>query len=164
MSPLGTMGVMENSSPRQEIPVEELAGSLRTEISRLAYHLRSPATRSGITPTRLVALSALTKHPDGCRPGDLAGQLGISAASMTRLVEILVSAGWVARERDPRDARATLVRLTPAGRVTLDDLRVESESQLAADIAALSAHDRAALRKAVPVLRAIADSRLAGDS
>jgi hypothetical protein len=27
-----------------------LAGSLRTEINRLAYHLRRPATKSGITP------------------------------------------------------------------------------------------------------------------
>src|ERR1019366_3031221 len=31
---------------------EHLAGSLRTEINRLAYHLRIPATTSGITPPR----------------------------------------------------------------------------------------------------------------
>jgi len=36
-----------------------LAGSLRTEINRLAYHLRRPATKSGLTPTRLAALAAL---------------------------------------------------------------------------------------------------------
>lgn len=164
MSATGTMGVMENSSSRQRIPSDELAGSLRTEISRLAYHLRSPATRSGITPTRLVALSALAKHPEGCRSGDLASQLGVSAASMTRLVEILVSARWVARAADSSDARATLVRLTPEGRATLDDLRIESESRLAADIAALTPRDRAVLAAALPVLRAIADSRLAGAS
>ncbi|MDN5765913.1 MAG: MarR family transcriptional regulator [Humibacillus sp.] len=168
MSRTDTMGVMKNASPPPSptapMPPDELAGSLRTEISRLAYHLRSPATLSGITPTRLVALSALAKAPDGRRPGDLAGQLGMSAASMTRLVEILVAAGWVAREPDPRDARATLVRLTPAGRGTLDDLRLESESRLAADIGALSSPDRDALARAVPVLRAIADSRLAGGS
>ena len=39
-------------------PVDDLAGSLRTEVSRLAYHLRVPATKSGITPTRLAALAA----------------------------------------------------------------------------------------------------------
>ena len=42
--------------------VDDLAGSLRTELSRLAYHLRIPATKSGITPTRLAALAALARH------------------------------------------------------------------------------------------------------
>ena len=51
---------------------DELAGSLRTEVNRLAYHLRVPATKSGITPTRLAALAALARHGQGCRQGDLA--------------------------------------------------------------------------------------------
>ena len=46
---------------------DDLAGSLRTELSRLAFHLRTPATRSGITPTRLAALAALARHDQGCR-------------------------------------------------------------------------------------------------
>src|SRR5450759_4384160 len=77
-----------------------LAGSLRTEINRLAYHLRIPATKSGITPTRLAALAALARHDQGCRQGDLAIEMGISPASMTRLVDIMVSAKWVLRQRD----------------------------------------------------------------
>ena len=139
---------------------DELAGSLRTEVNRLAYHLRVPATKSGITPTRLAALAALARHGEGCRQGDLAAQMGVSPASMTRLVDIMAEAGWVVRERDPSDARAFLLRLSAHGRSTLDSLRSESTSRLSADIQELSDDERRTLAAAIPILRGIADRRL----
>lgn len=140
--------------------VEELAGSLRTEVSRLAYHLRVPATKSGITPTRLAALAALARNPEGCRHGDLAAMMGVSPASMTRLVEILVEADWVVKLRDPSDARACLLQLSAEGRRTVEALRSESTSQLCADLTELTDQERATLAAAVPLLRRIADRRL----
>jgi DNA-binding MarR family transcriptional regulator len=137
-----------------------LAGEVRTEVSRLAYHLRRPATRSGITPTRLTALYALTRYPDGVRQGDLAELMNISPPSMTRLVEILDEAGWVERRRDPDDQRCLLIVLSPVGRKTLDTLRDESASQLSEELADLTADERAALAAAVPVLRKLADRHL----
>jgi len=144
--------------------VDELAGSLRTELARLTYHLRTPATKSGITPTRLAALSALARHDHGCRQGDLAVEMGVSAASMTRLVDVMVTAEWVLRQRDPCDARAFVLRLSDHGRVTLDDLRSESTSQLSADIKHLTEDERAILAAAIPILRGIADRRLGATS
>ncbi len=141
-------------------PAVELAGALRTEVNRLAFHLRRPATKSGVTPTRLAALSALQRRPDGLRQGDLAAQMGVSPASMTRLVEILREAGWVVRERDRDDQRAYVVRLSAAGEQTLDGLRRESTTQLSEDIEALTDDQRVALSAAVPVLRELADRRL----
>ena len=148
---------MTRRTPRE---VTRLAGEVRTEVSRLAYHLRTPATRSGITPTRLTALSALTRYPDGLRQGDLAELMNISAPSMTRLVEILEEAGWVERRRDPDDQRCLLIVLSPVGRKTLDTLRDESASQLSEELAGLIADERAALAAAVPVLRKLADRHL----
>jgi len=139
-----------------------LAGEVRTEISRLAYHRRTPATRSGITPTRLTALSALTRYPDGVRQGDLAELMNISAPSMTRLVEILDEAGWVERRRDPEDQRCLLIVLSPVGQKTLDTLRDESASQLSEELADLTPDERATLAAAVPVLRRLADRHLDG--
>ncbi|HEY2877135.1 MarR family transcriptional regulator [Nocardioides sp.] len=150
---------MTGGTPRK---VTRLAGEVRTEVSRLAYHLRTPATRSGITPTRLTALSALTRYPDGLRQGDLAELMNISAPSMTRLVEILEEAGWVERRRDPDDQRCLLIVLSPVGRKTLDTLRDESASQLSEELADLTADERAALAAAVPVLRKLADRHLDG--
>lgn len=134
-----------------------LAAEVRTEIARLAYHLRTPATRSGITPTRLAALAALARHPGGLRQGDLAELMNISAPSMTRLVEIMCEAGWIARTRDPEDGRALLLVLSPVGQRTLDMLRLESASVLSAGLADLTAAERDIVEAAVPVLRKLAD-------
>jgi DNA-binding MarR family transcriptional regulator len=142
------------------LSTRRLAGEVRTEIGRLAYHLRTPATRSGITPTRLAALGALTHYPDGVRQGDLAELMNMSAPSMTRLVEILEEAGWVERRRDPADQRCLLLVLSPVGHKTLDALREESATVLSEELADLSAEERAALAAAVPVLRKLADRHL----
>lgn len=142
--------------------VTRLAGEVRTQVGRLAYHLRTPATRSGITPTRLAALSALKRYPDGVRQGDLAELMNMSAPSMTRLVEILEEAGWVERRRDPADQRCLLLALSPVGRKTLDMLRDESATVLSQELADLTPDERAALAAAVPVLRKLADRHLEG--
>jgi DNA-binding MarR family transcriptional regulator len=144
--------------------VDDLAGSLRTELTRLAYHLRTPATKSGITPTRLAALAALARHDQGCRQGDLAVEMGISAASMTRLVDIMIEANWVLRRRDRGDARAFVLRLSDHGCQTLESLRSEGTSQLSTDLEHLTRDERRILAAAIPILRGIADRRLGTDS
>jgi DNA-binding MarR family transcriptional regulator len=144
--------------------VDDLAGSLRTEVSRLAYHLRIPATKSGITPTRLAALAALARKDEGCRQGDLAVEMGVSPASMTRLIEIMVNAKWVLRQRDPSDARAFVLRLSGHGRRTLEGLRSEGTSRLSLDIKELTDDERQILAAAIPILRGIANRRLRTDS
>jgi len=152
--------VTARRTPSREIA--GLAGEVRTEIGRLAYHLRTPATRSGITPTRLAALSALTRYPEGVRQGDLAELMNMSAPSMTRLVEILEEAGWVERRRDPADQRCLLLVLSPVGRKTVETLRDEASTQLSEELADLTPEERAALAAAVPVLRKLADRHLDG--
>jgi DNA-binding MarR family transcriptional regulator len=142
--------------------VTRLAGELRTEVGRLAYHLRTPATRSGITPTRLAALAALTRYPNGVRQGDLAERMNMAAPSMTRLVEILEEAGWVERRRDPADQRCLLLVLSALGHKTLETLREESATQLSEELADLTESERATLATAVPVLRKLADRHLDG--
>jgi DNA-binding MarR family transcriptional regulator len=142
--------------------VARLAGEVRTEVGRLAYHLRTPATRSGITPTRLAALSALNRYPNGVRQGDLAELMNMSAPSMTRLVEIMEEAGWVERRRDPADQRCLLLVLSPVGRKTIETVRDEAATQLSEEMTDLTADERAALAAAVPVLRKLADRHLEG--
>lgn len=140
----------------------QLAGDLRAEVNRLAYHLRTPAVRSGITPTRLAALAALAHAQSALRAGDLAARMGITPASMTRLIDILADAGWASRRRDPEDARAVLLALTDRGRAAIEDLRRDNVAQLALDLAALEPDERRVLAAAVPLLRALSDRLLAG--
>jgi DNA-binding MarR family transcriptional regulator len=136
-----------------------MAGRIRTVVHRLAFHLRTPATRDGITPTRLAALAALSASGP-CRLGALAGQLGIGAGSMSRLAEILEDADWVRRQVDPNDHRAFLIGLTESGVDTLDRLRRESTSSLTHDLASLTRSQQRALADALPVLEALAAKQL----
>jgi len=135
---------------------DELASRLRTAITRLAFHLRGPATRDGVTPTRLAALSILAASGP-LRVGDLAHDLGLSAAGMSGLSQTLTEAGWVERRPDPDDHRVGLLRLTEAGTSTLARFRTQGAGELAQHVAALDADQQAELLGAVPVLEALAE-------
>ncbi len=137
-----------------------LAGDLRTEIARLAWHLRKPAARSGITPTQLVALSALAKHSEGLRQGDLADLMSITAPTMSRLVELMSEPGWVTRNRDPDDHRALVLTLAKAGRAALDEARSESLAELGEVLAQLSEDEVQLLADALPALRRLGDLQM----
>jgi DNA-binding MarR family transcriptional regulator len=142
--------------------IAELAGGLRTAVNRLAHVLRAPVAQHGVTPTRLTALATLEKHGP-LRPGELADRMSISAASMSRLTEVLLNGGWADRKPDSADRRAFLLSLSAHGAATLDELRRESTGQLADALRALPEEQQRALTQALPVLTAIADRRL-GDT
>lgn len=144
------------SEPVAEQPVAELAGGLRTVVNRLAYALRSPVAGDGITPTRLASLMTLMKYGP-LRPGDLAARLNISAASASRLVDVLIEGEWIRREPDPDDRRASLLSLSTHGVEALEKLRREGTGELAAGIEALPADQRESLAAALPALVALAD-------
>ena len=143
-----------------EPAINELAGDLRAQVSRINYQLKASARASGVTPTRMTVLATLAQQ-DGCSSGDLAERLGISPGSMTRLVEVLVAAGWVNRERDDSDHRAQRLLLTDEGRRLLASIRADGTSKLRERMSHLSSDELAALAAAAPVLRKLADGMFA---
>jgi DNA-binding MarR family transcriptional regulator len=54
--------------------------------------------------------------PDGTRPSELARRAGITKQAMGELVADLEARGYVGRDRDPDDGRASLVVPTERGR------------------------------------------------
>jgi len=63
----------------------------------------------------------------------LATAVHLDVSTISRQVQDLEQSGWVIRERDPQDRRASLLQLTPAGRTVLDagyDQRRRALSQL----------------------------------
>lgn len=71
----------------------------------------------GLSYAEVRLLGAIAASPASKRrPGELAADLGLTASGVTRAVLPLEKRGIVARESDPRDARAGQVALTPAGR------------------------------------------------
>ena len=53
---------------------------------------------------------------------ELARQLGINPAGVTRQVQELEGEGLVRRRADPNDGRRTCIRLSPKGRKRMDEL------------------------------------------
>lgn len=133
------------------------AARLRRAALRLAYGLRAPATRYGLTPSRLAALVILGKQGP-MRVGDLARELNVAVPSASRLLDLLAESGFVERRDDPTDRRAFLVSLTADGARILEDVRAEGTQELVGHLASLPAAQRAAVGAALPALEALADA------
>ncbi|MEU9335504.1 MarR family winged helix-turn-helix transcriptional regulator [Streptomyces sp. NPDC048290] len=134
----------------------ELAGRLRMAIQHLGPLLRGgQRTDPGLTPSRLAALSVLDEVSP-VRIGELAARTGITLSTASRMVDLLVAAGWVGRAPDPKDQRASLLSLTGAGRSVLRAARTEITGALAREIALLDEGPRGLLREALPALEALA--------
>src|ERR1700743_3314022 len=94
---------------------------LRVAIARLSRRLRRHEI-AGLTPTQLAALSTVERSGP-LRLGDLAAAEGIAPSTLTRLVSVLEEYGYVKRDADPNDARASTLAITLKGHGVLEDLR-----------------------------------------
>ena len=76
----------------------------------------------GIGFTEYMILFHLNKsHNKAMRRIDLANNIGLTASGITRIVSPMEKIGVVMKERNPRDARVSLVKITSAGEVILGD-------------------------------------------
>jgi len=101
-------------------------------------------------------LSDLSAGP--ARVSDLAQQQRVAQPTMTTLLQRLESEGWVRREPDPADGRATLMQTTAAGENALADYRRAAASRIAPLLSELGAADRATLARAAELLQQLGDS------
>ena len=97
-----------------------------SRVSRLARHLdrarRDAFTAHGLETWEFDVLSALRREgsPYQLSPGALLRATLVTSGTMTNRIDRLEAAGLVSRNRDPQDKRGVLVRLTDAGRRTVD--------------------------------------------
>lgn len=128
---------------------------LRVALARLSRRMRRHEL-AGLTPTQLAALSTV-ERAGPLRLGDLAAAEGIAPSTLTRIVAVLEELGYVRRDADPRDARASTLAVTARGHDTLERLREEGTVMLTESLQLLSAAQRAALGAALPALEALAE-------
>ena len=83
-------------------------------------------------------------------PGDLGEQLLLSSGAMTNRLDRLEAAGLIAREPDPDDRRALLVRMTDEGRRRIDEA---VNAEIDNEIAVMSALSPAEQRRLNALLR-----------
>jgi DNA-binding MarR family transcriptional regulator len=128
---------------------------LRVALARLSRRLRRHGL-AGLTPTQLAALSTV-EQLGPLRLGDLAAAEGIAPSTLTRIVAVLEELGYVRRDADPKDARASTLAITQLGHDTLDRLRAENSALLAQLVMLLTPEQRTALAAALPAVEALAD-------
>jgi DNA-binding MarR family transcriptional regulator len=140
----------------QDAESAELAARLRTVIQHLMPLLRAQSVHGDLTPSRLAALAALA---DGgpLRISELAARMGIALSTASRMVDLLDGLGWIERQPDPADLRATLISLADAGGALLRSVRTEHTGILAAEIARLPPGRMRQLHDALPALEALAE-------
>lgn len=137
----------------------ELADRLRLAVTRTARRLRQEA-ESPLSPTLLATLSTI-EHRGPVTPSELARIEGVQRPTVTRALGRLVDDGLVERLPDARDARSTLLCVTPEGRARLRTLRRRKAAYLARRLEALSEEERAALSRASDLLERILDEETA---
>lgn len=126
---------MSSDRPGFELPLL-LLGAFRTVIDDLHAEL-AQGGHPDARPAHGFALQAV--GPDGVSVTELGRRLGVSKQAAAKTAAALTDLGYAAREPDPADGRAVLVRRTPRG----DDLLARSaasfDRQRDALIAALGA-------------------------
>ena len=82
----------------------------------------------GIGFTEYMALFHLSNaHNKTMRRIDLAHNIGVTASGITRLILPMEKNGLVIKEKNPRDARVSLVRLSPTGETILNNATTSLE-------------------------------------
>ncbi len=139
--------------PGDDVP--PAAPSLAELYLRTAHRIRRRSAPSyeqfGLTESQARALRVISRYSRP-RMADLAQALEVVPRSITSMVDTLEAAGFVAREPDPTDRRATIVVLTDAGRSVLEQvgrMRAEAAEQL---FAKLSGEEQGELRRLLEVL------------
>src|SRR2546422_7360370 len=144
------------TSPARE--VEAVAEKLHSAALLLLRRLRTEDDPRGISPPRLSALSVVVDAgPIGI--GALAAAEGVSAPTMSRLVDGLERDELVTRTTDPDDARGVLVRATVRGRRVRAEGRRQRVRILATELQRLSRDELAAIRAGVELIERVAGGR-----
>jgi DNA-binding MarR family transcriptional regulator len=80
--------------------------------------------RHGLNQARLIVLVLLDNSENASmRSSELAEHAGVSRATVTGLLDTMEKAGLVERRDDPRDRRASRVRITAAGSARLHEVQ-----------------------------------------
>ncbi len=112
---------------------------------------------SSLSLSEIYALSILAERAPLSQQ-ELGAALGLEKSSVSRLVQQVEQQGWVQRERDARDSRLRMLRLTDAGAQLAEDLQSQMSEAHATLFARLTPHEQSALLEGLTALhRALQD-------
>jgi DNA-binding MarR family transcriptional regulator len=135
------MELMKNGMNRLGPLLHDAARAMR---KRFEYRTRQLGLSSA--QWRLLINLAREERMTQARLADL---LDVEPISVSRLIDRMEAAGWVARETDPCDRRVRLIVPTPKARLAHDDIRAIADEVYDEALHGLSATARDALIKSL---------------
>jgi DNA-binding MarR family transcriptional regulator len=147
MGPASTIPARKSS--RRTRHLEEIAEGLPQRASALSKIFLT-RTSIPVSRTEVGVLRGLRQGPR--RITELAAEERVTQPAITLLVNRLAERGWVERTTDPKDRRAVLVTLTPAGEEAFDRLKAEYRALLHQEMAGLDDDEVETLARAVGIL------------
>jgi DNA-binding MarR family transcriptional regulator len=136
------------------VPVKEHEDTARLylAVGRLTRSLRRIGSGSSeLGHGAVSALFTLVNH-GSMRLGDLAAKEGVAPPTLSRIVASLVEGGYVRREPDPNDGRASLVTATESGQQVASGLYSIRLRELQRRMDRLTPQQRDVLLSALPAL------------
>jgi len=145
------MGRASRAVSGLEMDRRALADRLHSLAIHLLRRIRRGDDESGLSAPRLSALSVII-YRGPISLTELAKAEGVTAPTMTRLVQALVRAGLVERSVLETDNRVVMLSATAAGRRTLDIARANRLAALEELLNRLDPDQAATVRRAVETL------------
>lgn len=139
--------------PPPPFAADSLTYQLFHTVRVLGRAVESRAQAAGLNRSRGMVLGHLAHRTEGVTAAELRRCLGVTAASMSRLLSDMERDGLLQRTPHPADARAMLIHLTDAGRAMMQTFpAVVAEIEQTA-FAGFSARERDQLRALLERLR-----------
>jgi DNA-binding MarR family transcriptional regulator len=164
--PVTTIPVETSSPTRVCLPRELLASTLFL-LGRLGFEAKSQAMEAfeaeGLTPYHYGVLALLGESQRQTQ-AEIAYALRIDRSQLVGLLDSLEERQLVERQRDPKDRRRHVVKLTAAGKDQLERLRKITERIEEEFLAPLSAEERRALHDLLLCIGRHRDSRFSPDA
>jgi len=145
------MGRAPGAVRAADIDRHALADRLHSLAIHLLRRIKRGDDESGLSAPRLSALSVII-YRGPISLTELAKAEGVTAPTMTRLVQALVRAGLVDRNVNKTDNRRVLLRTTAAGRQTLDVARANRLAALEELLRRLDVEQASIVERAVSTL------------
>lgn len=109
---------------------DKSVGFLLADVSRLLRRDFDRRVRSlKLTQAQWRAIAHLARD-EGIKQATLAERLEVKPITLTRLIDRMQAAGWVTREADPEDRRASLLFLTAKAQPILKELWAHADEAL----------------------------------
>ncbi len=108
----------------------------------------------GLSVPQFRVLIFLGRHP-GVTLSEVTNHIGLTRPTLSKMVDVLVRHGWVSRETAATDRRCLQLQLTEEGLALVNDVRERTRRQLDERLRFLSNEDRAAIARALALLRAV---------